>query len=64
MPPAVIPNGSGEERWEERQEVLTDFYKLHPERFVKGKPHPPFLPRSVCINPPKAGERLDYPKKG
>jgi putative transposase len=64
MPPAVIHNGLGEARWEERQEVLADFFKLHPERFVKGKPHPPFLPRSVWINPPSAGERLDYPKKG
>jgi putative transposase len=53
MPPAVIYYGLGEERWEERQEVLADFYQLHPERFVKGKPHPPFLPRSVWINPPK-----------
>jgi putative transposase len=64
MPPAVIHNGLGEERWEERQEILTDFYKLHPERFVKGKPHPPFLPRSVWINPPRTGGRLEYSQKG
>jgi putative transposase len=53
MPPAVIYNGLGDERWEERQEVLADFYRLHPERFVRGKPHPPFLPNSVWINPPR-----------
>jgi len=58
MPPAVIHHGLGEERWEERQEVLLNFYRVHPERFVKGKPHPPFLPRSVWINPPR--ERMAY----
>jgi putative transposase len=53
MPPAVIHHGLGEERWEERQELLSDFYRVHPERFVRGRPHPPFLPRSVWINPPR-----------
>jgi hypothetical protein len=53
MQPAVVHHGLGEERWEERREVLTWFYRVHPERFVKGEPHPPFLPRSVWINPPK-----------
>lgn len=64
MPPAVIHHGLGEERWEERREVLADFYRVHPERFVRGEPHPPFLPRSVWINPPR--ERMAYrsPEKG
>ena len=64
MPPAVIYNGLGDERWEERQEVLADFYQVHTERFVRGKPHPPFLPRSVWINPPKDGMPQDYLEKG
>jgi putative transposase len=64
MPPAVIYNGLGNERWEERQDVLADFYQVHPERFVKGKPHPPFLPRSVWINPPRDTTAYRSPEKG
>jgi hypothetical protein len=64
MPPVVIYNGLGNERWEERQAVLADFYQVHPERFVRGKPHPPFLPRSVWINPPTETAACRSPEKG
>jgi putative transposase len=64
MQPAVIHHGLGEERWEERQGVMADFYRVHPERFVKGEPHPPFLPRAVWINPPRDTIAYRSPEKG
>jgi putative transposase len=64
MQPAVIHHGLGEERWEERRGVMADFYRVHPERFVRGEPHPPFLPRSVWINPPKVTTPQRSPEKG
>jgi putative transposase len=64
MQPAVVHHGLGEERWEDRQEVMADFYRVHPERFVKGEPHPPFLPRSVWINPPRDVTAYRSPEKG
>ena len=35
-----------------RQHVLATAYAAHPERFVKGRPHPADLPTAVWINPP------------
>jgi hypothetical protein len=35
-----------------RQQVLAAAYAAHPERFVKGRPHPADLPSAVWINPP------------
>ena len=37
---------------EQRQHVLAVAYAAHPERFVKGRPHPADLPQAVWINPP------------
>lgn len=37
-----------------RQQVLHTAYQAHPERFVRGQPHPPALPAAVWINPPIA----------
>jgi hypothetical protein len=39
--------------WTARQQVLQTAYQAHPERFVKGQPVPPALPKAVWINPPK-----------
>ena len=47
---------------EQRQQVLTAAYTAHPERFVKGRPHPAVLPHAVWINPPvKQPTRQDAP---
>ena len=32
--------------------MLATAYVAHPERFVKGRPHPTELPHAVWINPP------------
>jgi putative transposase len=64
MQPAVIHHGLGEERWEERRGILSEFYRFHPERFVKGEPHSPFLPRAVWINPPRDMIAYRSPEKG
>lgn len=37
-----------------RQQVLTTAYQAHPERFVRGAPHPSRPPTAVWINPPAA----------
>ncbi len=37
----------------QRQEVLSDFYRRHPERFVKGVPVPPKVPQAAWINKPE-----------
>ena len=39
-----------------RQEVLTQVYAEHPERFVRQPPKAPQLPTQVWINPPPAKE--------
>ena len=38
---------------EARQNVLTQVYEAHPERFVRRPPAPPPVPTVVWINPPK-----------
>jgi putative transposase len=37
----------------QRQNVLSDFYRRHPERFVKGEPVPPKVPDAAWINKPE-----------
>jgi putative transposase len=37
---------------EERKGVLKVAFEAHPERFVKGVPLPPVLPKAAWINPP------------
>jgi putative transposase len=64
MSPALIHHGLGEECWEERRKVLVDIYRLHPEHFFRGEPHPHFLPRSVWIYPPRDTTAFRSPEKG
>jgi putative transposase len=52
MTPAAVHYGCSEEIRAARQETLLAAYCRHPERFVRGVPQPPVLPREVWINPP------------
>lgn len=53
LTPAVVHYGQASTVLAERQCVLTAAYATHPERFVKGPPLPPTLPREVWINRPQ-----------
>jgi putative transposase len=53
MTPAAVHSGSAAHLWEARHHVLQGAYQTHPERFVKGPPVPPALPKAVWLNPPK-----------
>jgi putative transposase len=53
MTPATVHFGQGETVYQQRQQVLATAYAAHPERFVRGKPTPPPLPKEVSINKPK-----------
>jgi putative transposase len=46
--PADVHTGRAEELWHKRQAVMQQAYAAHPERFVKGLPHPPALP--IVVN--------------
>jgi putative transposase len=52
LTPAVVHYGAAAAVREQRQHVLAAAYAAHPERFVKGRPHPADLPQAVWINPP------------
>ena len=52
MPPKVVHYGDGEKLREQRALVLEAAYAAHPERFVRGKPQAPALPKAVWINKP------------
>jgi len=53
MTPATVHFDQVEAVYEQRQQVLATAYAAHPERFVRGKPTPPSLPKEVWINKPK-----------
>lgn len=53
LTPADVHFGRAADRLQQRQLVLTQAYDRHPERFVRGQPHPATLPQAVWINPPK-----------
>lgn len=53
MTPAVVHQGQAEEFRAKRALVLTQAYLRTPERFVKGRPQPPALPKAAWINEPK-----------
>ena len=53
MTPAAVHSGTAARLYADRQHTLSAAYTAHPERFVKGRPVPPPLPRAVWINPPK-----------
>ncbi len=53
LTPADVHFGRAAERLQQRQIVLQHVYDRHPERFVRGLPHPAAPPAAVWINPPK-----------
>jgi len=53
MTPAVVHHGLAETVWTQRRRVLLTAYETHPERFVRGMPTPPALPKEVWINQPQ-----------
>jgi transposase InsO family protein len=59
MTPAAVHSGAAAQLWTARQQVLQTAFQAHPERFVKGLPVPPALPKAVWINPPKEPARED-----
>ena len=50
--PADMHYGMAENVVEERKRGLKVAFETHPERFVKGVPLPPVLPKAAWINPP------------
>jgi putative transposase len=52
MTPAMVHYGLAETVRDQRNRVLQTAYTAHPERFVRGVPVVPDLPRAVWINPP------------
>jgi putative transposase len=55
MTPAMVHHGLAETVYTHRQRVLQVAYEAHPERFVRGMPTPPALPKEVWINQPQSG---------
>jgi putative transposase len=55
LTPAAVHAGRAETVRQQRQMVLEQAFQAHPERFVKGAPHPAELPEAAWINPPKSG---------
>ena len=54
MTPAVVHHGLADAVYAHRQQVLQAAYEAHPERFVRGMPTPPKLPKEVWINRPQS----------
>jgi putative transposase len=52
MTPAMVHYGVAETIRGQRNQVLQVAFEAHPERFVRGMPVVPDLPREVWINPP------------
>ena len=52
LTPEVVHYGLAAEVLSQRDRVLSSAYQAHPERFVKGCPKTPTLPRAVWINAP------------
>jgi putative transposase len=53
MTPAMVHYGKAEQISSQRQVVLASAFDAHPERFVRGAPTPPSLPKAAWINKPK-----------
>lgn len=53
LTPHQMHSGQAEAVSRQRQNVLSDFYRSHPERFVKGMPVPPKVPETAWINKPE-----------
>jgi putative transposase len=58
MTPAAVYFGQAPALFLGRQAVLAAAYAAHPERFVRGLPHPPALPTEVWINRPEPPEKV------
>jgi len=52
MSPATVHFGRAEQAHAARRQVLDAAYAAAPERFVRGAPKPPRLPRAAWINKP------------
>jgi putative transposase len=52
MTPAMVHYGLAESVRDQRNQVLQTAYAVHPERFVRGVPVVPNIPREVWINKP------------
>ena len=53
LTPANVHYGQAEDVLKQRQQVLSQAYQRHPQRFVAGAPQAAQLPAAVWINPPK-----------
>jgi len=53
LTPHQMHSGQAEQISKQRQDVLSQFYHRHPERFVKGEPVPPKVPEAAWINKPE-----------
>jgi putative transposase len=58
MTPDMVHYGLAEAVRAKRQRVLNQAYAAHPERFVRGKPISPELPKAVWINPPAKDQQM------
>ena len=56
LTPFDVHHGLAETRFTEREAVLRTAFAATPERFVRGVPTPPALPRAVWINKPRTQE--------
>lgn len=53
LTPEAVHYGRGPAMTEQRSAVLEAAFYAHPERFVRGMPHPPAQPVAAWINPPQ-----------
>jgi putative transposase len=58
LTPADVHYGRAEQLQKERQHVLDEAYRSHPERFVSGPPKAPEIPTQVWINQPASTIQL------
>ncbi len=55
MTPTAVQHGKVEAINHVRKAALSQAFKQHPERFVRGVPQPPAVPEAAWINQPKTG---------
>jgi putative transposase len=53
MTPAAVHHGKVDAIGRVRRAALSEAFLAHPERFVRGTPHPPAVPEAAWINKPK-----------
>lgn len=59
MTPEAAHYGEAPHLLQRRQRALDAAFQAHPERFVRGQPTPPALPKAAWINPPTKGDPTD-----